>query len=85
MDLHKAAIEYTIGQYFSSCADEIGLFKTYELLQESVETGIENPDLIPWAPFENWEFSALLEQIDSDACALEALLIQAQNSAEVPA
>lgn len=84
MDLHKAAIEYTIGQYFSSTADEIGFLRTYELLVESVKEGTDHPELIPWRPFKNWELSELLEQIDSDVLALETLLKQAQDYAGVP-
>jgi len=84
MNLKNAAIEYTIGQYFSSCAEELGKLKTYELLQESVEQGVENPDLIPWAPFEFWTSSELLEQIDSDVHALTVLLRDVQDAVGVP-
>lgn len=79
MDLNVLAIEYTVAQYFSSTAETIGFQKVYELLKESVEKGDEHPDLIPWQPFENWEFSALLEQIDSDIFALTALLERVKN------
>lgn len=84
MNLHDAAIEYTIGHYFSSTDDEISPLSIYELLVDSVENGTNHSELIPWRPFEDWDLSELLEQIDTDVIVLEALLKNAQDSAGVP-
>jgi hypothetical protein len=87
MDLHQAAIEYTIGQYFTSTAESLGPLVVYERLKSAVEKGEdweENQDLMTWEPFYDWDFKDLLEQIENDIGILEELLKQARDSAGVP-
>ncbi|WGL32489.1 hypothetical protein Arash_gp38c [Salmonella phage Arash] len=87
MDLHKAAIEYTIDQYFTSTAETLGPLVVYERLKSAVEKGQdweENQDLMAWEPFYDWDFKDLLEEIEADIKVLEELLNQARDSAGVP-
>lgn len=87
MDLHQAAIEYTIGQYFNPIAESLGALAIYKRLKSAVEKGEdweENQDLMTWEPFYDWDFKDLLEQIENDIKILEELLNQVRDSAGVP-
>jgi len=76
--LEQMAFGLATAQFISSDNDFEGTwYETYQFLAECVSEGKEPEEWVAWEPFETWEWSDIVEQINSEAASILTQLKEA--------